>query len=86
MLFGQVTGSMAGQFEDGGTAHAPVGDEQWTLGTEGGGGNASDGIFHHESLEASERGVVDGEGEEGGDTSLLVWGATNRDSDEIEVV
>ena len=65
VVVGEVTGGIAGELEDGGTTHAPMGDEQRPCGAElstgdGGGGALDDGAH-----EGAQRRVFDAEGEEG---------------------
>lgn len=70
VLFCQMAGCIAGELEDGGTAHAPMGDEQRALAAEGGGRDVDDGIVHHQALQGGEGRVGDGEGEKGGTDPL----------------
>ncbi len=56
---------VGGKLQDGGTAEPPVGDEEGTLGLEGGAGKAH-GRLGHEAHEGAELRILDGEGEERG--------------------
>lgn len=63
--FGEVTGGVAGELEDSGATHAPMGDKQGTAGTETGAWKEGGGIGNDGAHECAERGISDGEGEEG---------------------
>ena len=60
-------GSPGGEFEDGGTAEAPMGNQQGTLLFEVVLGEADLDVGDGNAGELGEVGVADGEGEEGGD-------------------
>ena len=63
--FGEVAGGVAGELEDSGATHAPMGDKQGTTGTETGAGKEGGGIGNDGAHEFTECGIGYGEGEEG---------------------
>ena len=65
VVVGEVTGGIAGELEDGGTAHAPMGDEQGPCGAELGAGDGGCGTLDNGAHEGAQRRVFDAEGEEG---------------------
>lgn len=63
----ELTRCIAGEFQDGWSTHAPVGDEQRTCGSEIGAWDIGCGTFYHCAHQGAQGWVFDGEGEEGGD-------------------